>query len=218
MFRLGSKRAPLPVDVIRKSRGLEISRDSEAVGITSKTTFGPSSASDSASALSLSSNLSLAHQRMNRHQITMSSRNPSPPTADVDAHTKPPFVVVAGIPNFRDIGGYAIASSANHSVRRGAIYRCAEPSRVLPDGISAMQGLGITHIYDLRSNPEIERNQAAGRGGVVEWEGCERVFVPVFADEDYSPEALAGRFMDYASGSAEVGFHAGGGGGKKSRG
>jgi hypothetical protein len=49
-----------------------------------------------------------------------------------------------------------------------------------------MQRLGITHVYDLRSNNEIERAQAADRGGVVEWEGCERVFVPVFTDKDVS--------------------------------
>ena len=33
-----------------------------------------------------------------------------------------------------------------------------------------------------------------------EWEGCERVFVPVFADLDYSPEALALRFKQYFGG------------------
>jgi hypothetical protein len=52
----------------------------------------------------------------------------------------------------------------------------------------------------LRSNNEIQRAEAAGRGGVVEWEGCERVFVPVFADKDYSPENLAVRYFDYSSG------------------
>ena len=62
-----------------------------------------------------------------------------------------------------------------------------------------MQRLGITHIYDLRSNNEIERAEAAGRGGVVEWEGCERVFVPVFLDKDYSPEHLAARYMNYSA-------------------
>jgi hypothetical protein len=68
-----------------------------------------------------------------------------------------------------------------------------------------MQQLGITHIYDLRSNTEIQRNVEAGRGGVVEWEGCERVFVPVFTDEDYSPERMAIRYSEYSRGS-EVDF------------
>ena len=67
-----------------------------------------------------------------------------------------------------------------------------------------MQRLGITHIYDLRSNNEIQRAEAAGRGGVVEWEGCERVFVPVFEDHDYSPEKLAVRYQNYAADGTEV--------------
>lgn len=113
----------------------------------------------------------------------------------------PPFIEVAGIPNFRDLGGYPVSSHPNHSVRKEAIYRCAEPSNVTKDGIATMQKLGITHIYDLRSNSEIERAQAAGRGGVVEWDGCTRVFVPIFRDADYSPEKLAIRYVDYSSGT-----------------
>ena len=121
-------------------------------------------------------------------------------TTDLTILPSPPFLDVAGIPNFRDLGGYPVANQPNHSVRRGVIYRCAEPSKVTIDGIITMQKLGITHIYDLRSNNEIERAQAAGRGGVVEWDGCTRVFVPIFTDKDYSPENLAIRYADYSSG------------------
>lgn len=113
----------------------------------------------------------------------------------------PPFITVTGIPNFRDLGGYPISGSKSHSVRRGIVYRCGEPSAVTQEGIATIQQLGITHIYDLRSNNEIERNKAAGRGGVVEWDGTQRVFVPVFADLDYSPEKLAIRYNDYTSGT-----------------
>ncbi|TVY21519.1 Tyrosine-protein phosphatase [Lachnellula arida] len=116
----------------------------------------------------------------------------------------PPFLTVAGIPNFRDLGGYPLAKSPHtHSIKRSLVYRCGEPSRVTPEGITVMQNLGITHIYDLRSVPELQRNRDAGRGDVVQWEGCERVFVPVFRDEDYSPEGMAARLMDYASPDAE---------------
>lgn len=113
----------------------------------------------------------------------------------------PPFVDVEGISNFRDLGGYPLSNQPNRSVRRQFIYRCAEPSKVTENGITTMQKLGITHMYDLRSNNEIERAQAAGRGGVVEWEGCSRVFAPVFTDKDYSPENLAIRYKDYMSGT-----------------
>ncbi|CZS91611.1 related to protein-tyrosine phosphatase [Rhynchosporium graminicola] len=115
----------------------------------------------------------------------------------------PPFITVEGIYNFRDIGGYPVSTSSNHSIRSNILYRCAEPSKITRDGISTAQRLGITHMYDLRSSNEIERNRVAGRGGIVQWEGCQRVFVPVFEDKDYSPEALAGRFKDYASGQPE---------------
>lgn len=113
----------------------------------------------------------------------------------------PPFIAITGIPNFRDLGGYPVAGSKTHSLRRGVVYRCGEPTSVKEDGIHTISELGITHIYDLRSNNEIERNVAAGRGGVKEWEGCERIFVPVFPDQDYSPEQLAVRFNDYAGGT-----------------
>ncbi|KAH8590748.1 protein-tyrosine phosphatase-like protein [Bisporella sp. PMI_857] len=113
----------------------------------------------------------------------------------------PPFISIDGIPNFRDLGGYPLATSNSHSVRTGIIYRCGEPTAVTENGIATLKKLGITHFYDLRSLNEIEKNIAAGRGGVKEWEGCERVFVPVFQDRDYSPEALAIRFKDYADGA-----------------
>jgi len=109
----------------------------------------------------------------------------------------PPFIDVNGIHNFRDIGGYPVASK---SIKTGVVYRCAEPTLVTEDGIKTMKRLGITHFYDLRSNTEIQRHIAAGKAGVKEWEGCERVFVPVFADLDYSPEALALRFKQYFGG------------------
>ena len=113
----------------------------------------------------------------------------------------PPFIEVAGIFNFRDVGGYPVADPKNHSIKREILYRCAEPSNVTKDGLATINQIGITHVYDLRSNNEIERAQAAGRGGVVEWDGCTRVFVPVFADKDYSPEKLAIRYQDYSSGT-----------------
>ena len=113
----------------------------------------------------------------------------------------PPFIEVAGIPNFRDLGGYPVSSRASHSIRRDHIYRCAEPSKITEDGISTMRKLGITHMYDLRSKIEIQGAEAAGRGSVVEWDGCSRVFVPVFTDQDYSPEKLALRYKDYSGGT-----------------
>jgi len=116
----------------------------------------------------------------------------------------PPFVSIEGILNFRDLGGYAVSSALDsQSIRRNVIYRCGEPNRVTLDGIAKLRSLGITHAYDLRSTTEIEKNIAAGRGGTVEWDGCERVFAPVFNEKDYSPENIAIRYKDYASEGTE---------------
>ncbi|KFY11343.1 hypothetical protein V492_04522 [Pseudogymnoascus sp. VKM F-4246] len=115
----------------------------------------------------------------------------------------PPFIQVEGLPNLRDLGGYPVPGSQK-SIRRGVVYRAGAPSnRIDEEGKKTMKALGITHVYDLRSNPEIEKAEAAGKGGVVEFEGSERVFAPVFTDVDYSPQNLMVRFKNYQSGSPE---------------
>lgn len=97
-----------------------------------------------------------------------------------DAELPPPFVYIAGVANFRDLGGHPIESSPlSHSIRKNFIYRCGDLSRVSPPGVKTLQELGIKNAYDLRSYSEIEKGQKAGTGGFAEWDGCERVFVPV---------------------------------------
>ncbi|KAM5347156.1 hypothetical protein ACJ41O_010161 [Fusarium nematophilum] len=109
----------------------------------------------------------------------------------------PPFHSIPGLPNFRDLGGLPvpIASRPSHTIKPGVVFRSAEPSRVTPSGIAALQDLKISHVYDLRSQVEIKRYASAIR----EWPGAERVFVPVFLDDDYSPEAIAVRFQHYSA-------------------
>jgi hypothetical protein len=111
----------------------------------------------------------------------------------------PPFITIPGLPNFRDLGGYRTSQAT--TIRRGIIYRSSEPSQLTSGGVIELQKLGITHVYDLRSRPEIER---AGVRSVREWEGAERVFAPVFKDEDYSPEAIALRFRHYGMEGPDV--------------
>ncbi|KAI1403126.1 protein-tyrosine phosphatase-like protein [Hypoxylon fuscum] len=129
----------------------------------------------------------------------------------------PPFHAIAGLPNFRDIGGYPVSSNspsagegvddgkkAKKAVRRGIVYRSSEPSQTTDGGVSQLQALGITYVFDLRSAVEIEKGLGAGYGWKVkEWEGARRVFVPVFLDQDYSPEQLAVRYRNYSSESAQ---------------
>ncbi|TDZ75191.1 Tyrosine-protein phosphatase [Colletotrichum trifolii] len=121
----------------------------------------------------------------------------------------PPFHPIEGIPNFRDIGGYPLPSSSSSSskpliVRPGLIYRSAEPSRLTPAGESALLPLGITHVYDLRSAIELNRLAASGSPAPIRTlPGSTRVFVPVFLDEDYGPEAIALRYRNYSADGTE---------------
>jgi hypothetical protein len=91
-------------------------------------------------------------------------------------------------------------------VRRGILFRSSEPSQVTDAGAAQLsQQLGIKIVYDLRSAVEIARGMGAGHGFPLrEWEGSDRKFVPVFLDQDYSPEALALRYKNYAAESDEV--------------
>lgn len=134
----------------------------------------------------------------------------------------PPFVDVDGIPNFRDLGGYLLASSylsgAGTSqttpmmVRRGFLYRCAHPQLLTEEGNKTLTDkLGIKHIYDFRSAPEVKRLSASlpqfsasdapenPASKALQPQGVERHFTPVYEEEDYGPVNLARKLEWYTS-------------------
>jgi hypothetical protein len=84
------------------------------------------------------------------------------------------------------------------------VFRAAAPEVSSPEATSIINTLGITHFYDLRSVTEIQKNIIASRAGIVHFDGTERVFAPVFVDQDYSPESIAIRFRNYAGEGTEV--------------
>lgn len=131
---------------------------------------------------------------------------PLAPHPETPAHLPtPPFVTLSGIPNFRDLGGWPIASCPNHSVRRNYIFRCGEPTRASEEAVEKIKSLGITHIYDLRSEPEIRNYQiASANAGITEWPGIERIYCPVFPEDSYDPVSIAARHADYQKGTKEV--------------
>lgn len=132
-----------------------------------------------------------------------SSQTPSQPLPS------PPFVTIEGVRNCRDIGGYSIASKPTSSVRRGLIYRSANPGRITTTGESQLvNDLHIKTIYDLRSEPEIARH--ALQAPTYNIAGTTRIYNPVYRDEDYSPETHAKRYQDDA---AETSTDGSGGGG-----
>ena len=137
----------------------------------------------------------------------------------------PPFVNISGIANFRDIGGYSTTTSSHQSIRNNLVYRCADPSKVQPDGLAKLKELGVKKVFDLRSIPEISRQGPEWAGIAVEKEvfttrpesnsndttaeelpgdEIERIWCPVFRNTDYGPEQVAIRFQNYAKSGSEV--------------
>ncbi|KAG8625404.1 hypothetical protein KVT40_007155 [Elsinoe batatas] len=121
----------------------------------------------------------------------------------------PPFHHCPGLPNLRDVGGYPLTvptCPTTHSVRRGLLYRSADPSRIPSQGLSLLRDeLNIRTVFDLRSVPEIQRVGAFYSAGdseqVKKQKGVERVWTPVFREEDYSPEKVGVRYKAYTRGS-----------------
>lgn len=113
----------------------------------------------------------------NHHLVSLIS------TSSTMALSTDPFIAVDGIFNFRDIGGYPSSKDPTLSVRRGYIYRCANPGNVTSSGSQTICDLGITKIFDLRSRAEIERT--VGYGPVVNIPSVDRVSVPVYIESKY---------------------------------
>lgn len=99
---------------------------------------------------------------------------------------------IEGVSNFRDLGGWQ-TKNADY-VRHDRIFRCADLSNITDHGRQQFQRLGIKKVYDLRSMPEINKN-GVGRIEEAEW-----LHLPVFREEDYSPEKMAIRWGYYTSG------------------
>ena len=74
----------------------------------------------------------------------------------------PRLVPLAGVQNFRDIGGYRTLDGRH--VVWGRIYRSAELSRLTPADLTAVTRLNIHTIYDLRSVSERRAEPTAWTG------------------------------------------------------
>jgi len=116
-------------------------------------------------------------------------------TESVKILPSPPFIPIPHLPNFRTIGQHKLQDGCSYT-RGNYVYRCAAPTGVSPETLRVLSDLKIKTFYDLRSAREIERLKS--RSPITEFEGSERVFVPVFADTDASPLALGTRLAAYA--------------------
>ena len=118
--------------------------------------------------------------------------------------SQPPFVTIDGVLNIRDLGSYQTADPS-FITKPSLIYRSGEVAGITEEGIflispstriatqsrelgkSQLKSLGITHIFDLRSDPEMAKWQSS----IPEIDGVEVIHTPVFKNEDYSPEMMA---------------------------
>ncbi|KAJ7639191.1 protein-tyrosine phosphatase-like protein [Roridomyces roridus] len=114
--------------------------------------------------------------------------------------TRLPFVKVDGVINIRDLGGLPSEHAGNLVTKPRLMYRSAELSGVTAEGKEQLKQLGISRVFDLRSDTEIEKYNTP----LPEIDGVAIEHVPVFKKDDYSPEVMAKRFQLYASGKTEA--------------
>lgn len=114
-----------------------------------------------------------------------------------------PYICIPGVPNFRDIGGYPIASEKTKQVRRNVVYRSALPRDILDGGSkraqNKLQTLNINQVFDLRSETEFLDVRA------YDWRQwlcseMHRVSAPVFQPEEYNSDLLADQYMESGCG------------------
>jgi hypothetical protein len=136
------------------------------------------------------------------------STNPQP-SSNTSPHcshqTTPPFIPISGLSNFRDVGGWPIVPSSKsltttpQHVRRHFLYRGSDPNRITDDASAQLRRLRITIHVDLRSAQQIEST-----GGIREIDGIERLWAPVFKEEQYTENAAKRRYDMYAEEGTEV--------------
>lgn len=76
-----------------------------------------------------------------------------------DARTDDPGALdIPGTWNARDVGGRAVPVGATEPLRTGVLLRTAGLSRLTPEGVAALEALGVTVDLDLRGEDEVERD------------------------------------------------------------
>mgnify|MGYP005989145711 CR=1 FL=1 len=130
-------------------------------------------------------------------------------TINNTTNTMDPNIALA-LPNLRDVGGLSITPTT--SIRHGILFRAAAPSSAPSDAPALATAFAANHIkytYDLRSNVEIKRHDGdEDNSQAILPSGVKRISAPVFRNDDYSPEANALRYKDYADEDSTRGFTA----------
>lgn len=111
----------------------------------------------------------------------------------------PPFVVVDGVVNIRDLGGYDSMHS-NGAVKPKAILRSGEMTHITDAGKQQLKELGVRKVFDLRADVEIKRYNALTQ--VIN--GVEIIRVPITAKEWADPTLLAARLKAFGEKERET--------------
>ncbi|KAG6854350.1 hypothetical protein C0991_007855 [Blastosporella zonata] len=117
----------------------------------------------------------------------MNDLEPLDPAHVAQLLSKPPFVVIDGVINVRDLGSYPSETYPGQVTRPGYLYRSAELAGISEEGQRQLKALNVAKIFDLRSDTEIRKYNTPQP--VID--GVEFVHSPVFQTEDYSPEMMA---------------------------
>ena len=139
------------------------------------------------------------------------------PSPDNPTLPSPPFYThIPNINNLR-LATYSLTTVSGATLRPGILFRSAEVAKLDTAGWTAVRDIGIAHVFDLRSLPEVEKGWAGivgddvngngkGKGEgdfrpgwiqAMEEAGVKRTWTPVFEERDYSPERLAERYANY---------------------
>ncbi|KAF9480692.1 hypothetical protein BDN70DRAFT_804836 [Pholiota conissans] len=114
--------------------------------------------------------------------------------------SKSPFITIPGVINVRDLGNYHSTTTPGHVTKPRIFIRSAELSNITEEGKNLLKDLGITKVFDMRSDTEIRKYNTP----LPQIEGVDVIHIPVFKTEDYSPEMMAKRYQLYASGKTEA--------------
>ncbi|KAF8639798.1 hypothetical protein AX17_001057 [Amanita inopinata Kibby_2008] len=130
----------------------------------------------------------------------MNDLEPLDPSYVAEVLSRPPFVTIQGVINIRDLGSIPSATYPGKITKPKFIFRSAELSGTTEQGKTQLRELGITTVFDLRSDTEMLKYNSP----IPNIDGVNIIRAPVFKTDDYSPETMAKRYQLYASGKTEA--------------
>ncbi len=133
----------------------------------------------------------------------MNELEPLDPSYVSETLSRPPFVTIQGVINVRDLGNLPSTYRPGEITTPNFVFRSAELSGITDEGVYferydyllsyrlegkvQLKGLGITTVFDLRSDIEMLKYNAP----IPVIDGVNILRAPIFKEEDYSPETMA---------------------------